>query len=271
MYCVIQERQRKKPNLNGHHRDLEVYSTTINGGMPMYAYRYSTERFERPIKTAYKISIHESKRVEGVVTKKQRVVTTVDYYRLAEWGIRECVKAEKIASIATSFGVSVDYLWQVIATKADPLEYSIRREYGQSIECQTRVKHLFILTEYHSKKERFARRYDVSDDAYDYCYNVFGEVMNQAYIDEIIEADTWRKTAQSGSYHQAEADDSDDGNDDYAELFDSAKSTYTDEERLILHRFYRDLSKIYHPDKNPKADTHVEMVCLNKVKEEWGL
>jgi len=196
--------------------------------------------------------------MSGVVAKKQFVVTTVDYYSLAEQGITECVKAEKMVSIATKLGISVDFLWELIAKKVDPLEDRIRREYGQSIECQTHIKHLFILSEYHAQKEKFARRYGVSDDTYDYCFNVFGEIMNQAYIDRIIEAHTWREKAYNSSY-------------DDAKLLNPAKSKYNNEERLILHRFYRDLSKIYHPDRNPKGDTHNEMVCLNKVKKEWGL
>jgi len=258
MYCVIQERQRKKPNLNGHYRDLQVYSSTIDGGIPMYTYRYATERFERPIQTVYKISIHQSKRINGVVTKKQYAVTTVDYYRLAEWGIRECIKPEKMASIAAGLCVSVDDLWELIVKKVAPLEDRIREEYGKSIECQTHIKHLFILAEYHSQKEKFAKYYGVSDDAYDYCFNVFGEIMNQTFIDEIIQAHTRREKTYSSNY-------------DEAKLISPAKSKYTKKERQILHRFYRDLSKIYHPDKNPKEDTHHEMVCLNKVKKEWGL
>ncbi len=84
MYCVIQEIERKKPNPYGASKELEAYSPFEIEGRAKWSYRYTDDKFERPIKTAYKISIHESRRVNGVVTKRQYVITTVDYYYLAE-------------------------------------------------------------------------------------------------------------------------------------------------------------------------------------------
>ena len=71
MYCVIQELQLKKADTNGAYKGLAVFTNPFNmRNIPQYGYCDAGERFERPIKTAYKISVHESKRVNGVVTKK---------------------------------------------------------------------------------------------------------------------------------------------------------------------------------------------------------
>ena len=69
MYCVIQEIQLKKANPYGEYRELEAYSCSAWNGLAKWTYHYTGGRFERPIKTAYKISIHESRRVNGVVTR----------------------------------------------------------------------------------------------------------------------------------------------------------------------------------------------------------
>lgn len=100
MFCVIQEIQLKKANPYGEYKELEAYSPYKVDGKPKYAYSYTGGRFERPIKKAYKVSIHQSKRANGVVTKKQYVVTTADYYSLVDFGIYDCVMNSKIESIA---------------------------------------------------------------------------------------------------------------------------------------------------------------------------
>ena len=79
MYCVIQELERKKPDKHGGHKELitDSFKFTIgSAAKTKYTWRYSEERFERPIKKAFKISIHASRRVKGVVTTKANAVTT---------------------------------------------------------------------------------------------------------------------------------------------------------------------------------------------------
>lgn len=106
-------------------------------------------------------------------------------------------------------------------------------------------------------------------DTYDYCFNVFGEVMNRAYLDEIKSAARQREQTRS-SYRKSDSSNYS-GSYDYSKLFGTASSTYSAEDKERLKRFYKSLSKIYHPDLNPATDTHEEMVLLNKLKEEWGV
>ena len=88
MYCVIQEIEIKKVPA-GEAKEIEVYETTwtINGeNGSTWGWRYSDEHFERPVRKAYRISIHESYREAGKVRKKQTVICTIGYYEIVDWG-----------------------------------------------------------------------------------------------------------------------------------------------------------------------------------------
>ena len=125
--------------------------------------------------------------------------------------------------------------------------------------CSIDPKHEKILKAYRAKKEAFEKRYGM--DKYDCCYNVFGEVMNQAYLDEITQAAEYRQR----SYYES-------SNSNYSYSFNSfTNPTYTSEEKERLKRFYKSLSKLYHPDVNHDPNAHGDMVLLNRLKEEWGI
>lgn len=265
MFCVIQEVQRKKPNEFGHHPEIEVYSFEIMGKRK-YCWQYAGERFERPIRTAYKVSIHSSRRVQGVVTKRQYPVTTAGYYDLVEFGLWDCIRPGKVETIAEALDVPEEDLWNLINAKIDPLQARIQKEFSKTPEGKAKEEHDRILREYHRKKEAFSKGWGVDADQYDYCYDVFGKVMNQAYIDAIMKADKQRQQAY-GSYQKAYG-----GNHSaYSQLLGSSGSAYSAEDRARLKQFYKSLSKIYHPDVNLGKDTHEEMVLLNRLKEEWGI
>lgn len=267
MYCVIQEIQRKKPNAYGHEREIETYSYEINGKRK-YSYRHTGGRFERPILTAYKISIHESKRLGGVVTKKQYPVTTIGYYDLAEYGLWDCIKPGKVEAIAATMDEPEDHLWDTLYAKVDPLQERIQAEFAKTPERKVKARHDKLLKTYQSKKQAFAKRWGVDADTYDYCYDVFGNVINQAYLDGVIEAGKQQEQARR-SYQKTGS--STYSGYDYSRLFGTASSAYSADDRGHLKKFYKALSKIYHPDMNPGADTQAEMVLLNRLKEDWGI
>jgi len=267
MFCVIQEIQRKKVNAYGEYRELEAYSPYEIDDRPKYSYQYTGGRFERPIKTAYKISIHESKRVNGVVTKKQYPVTTVDYYSLTDSWIGDCFHEKKLVPIAAALNTSVGDIWALINAKVDPLQERIKAEYQKTKEYKTHARHEKIIKKYQSQKQAFAKGYGVAADEYDYCYNVFGEIMNQKYLDEIIAADRQRQQSYS-SYYERES--SNYSGYDYSKLFKKA-SSYSDDEKAHLKKFYRTLSKTYHPDVNQEADATEAMKLLNKLKDDWDI
>ena len=51
----------------------------------------------------------------------------------------------------------------------------------------------------------------------------------------------------------------------------TAASNYNEADKAMLKKFYRTLSKAFHPDSNPDKDTSEEMKMLNQLKSEWGL
>ena len=119
MYCVIQEIERKT-EVSGEPKELEVY-TWGYGEETVYAYRYSSERFQRPIKKAYKISIHKSYRENGKVKKKQYSITTMGYYDIYEYSLEDCVYSGKIKDLAAELGVTEEYIYNLIYKKLDSL------------------------------------------------------------------------------------------------------------------------------------------------------
>ncbi len=48
-------------------------------------------------------------------------------------------------------------------------------------------------------------------------------------------------------------------------------NNHTEDNKAMLKKFYRTLSKAYHPDSNPGKDTSEEMKLLNQLKNEWGV
>lgn len=185
MYCVIQEIVLRKPNKHGLPKKLEVYTYSFNG-KTKYCYRESTEKFERPINTSYKISIHGRKRINGVVTKKQKEVATVDYYDLMDLCISDYLSDNKLNAIATYFNTTYDNLLDIICDKIDPWISIIIDEFEQTEEYKVHRRHEKIIDKYEKVKSKFADEYDVDESEYDYCYNVFGELMNKDYLNNIV-------------------------------------------------------------------------------------
>ena len=196
MYCVIQELKLKRADSFGACKDLEVSTNPFNytRTIPQYGYFDGGERHERPVKKAYKISIHESKRIKGVVTKKQFVVTTVNYYTFAtDWfRVGDCY--EKISDIADKLNTDCDTVYNLIENKVSPLAQRIRDEFMQTEEYATSQKHKSIIAEYKTQKALFAKKYNVPDSEYDYCFDVFGEMVNAEHYKRIANGESIQGT-----------------------------------------------------------------------------
>lgn len=146
MYCVIQEIERKTEDL-GSPKELEVYTWSFCGET-VYDYRHSSEKFQRPIKKAYKISLHKSYRENGKVKKKQYSITTMGYYDIYEFAVEDCVHSGKIKDLAAELGVTEEYIYNLIYKKLNPLYEQIKEEYEQTEEYKTSRKHSEIIRKY---------------------------------------------------------------------------------------------------------------------------
>ncbi|GLC79225.1 hypothetical protein [Lacrimispora brassicae] len=271
MYCVIQEIKTRRMQKNGAPKRIESYYTESNLIPNYYGYYYSTERFERPIKKAYRISIHESYRENGMVKKNQYGICTVNYYDLADdiftlydWG------DSKINIAADSLGCSPEFLYDLIKKKLAPLHERIQNEFAQTEEFRVHQEHERITTLYAIGKTEFNAKYEtVGSNEYDQCYDVFGVLQSPKRLKEIeaeyIAKKKYEEQAQQNyrSYYE----------DFYSNYRESrpASGHHEDVDKAMLKQFYRTLSKAYHPDSNPGKDTSEEMKLLNQIKAEWGL
>ena len=275
MFCVIQEVQLKKPNAHGKHRELEAFESFTLNGRTRYSYRYAGECFERPIRAAYKISVHHSYRENGKVRKRQYSICTVDYYSIATNWFSLDDYSRKITQIADAFDTDPKDLYDLIYKKLDPLTDRIQAEYRQTEEYKVTAEHKAIVEKHQEARSRFHKKYGIDVDEYDYCFDVFGTVVNQEYLNQIeknykAQQEAARKYQEYSSYYRNSRSNysNSSGYGSYSAL---SGSTYTAEEQGRLKKFYKALSMKYHPDMNPDIDTTAEMQLLNKLKEDWGL
>ncbi len=280
MYCVIQEVRRKKPDPYGEYKEIEAYqdSWTIEGKPPAWSWRYTGGRFERPHLEAYKITLHQSYREGGKVRKRQYAVCTMSYYDFCNswWG--DCIVGGEKA-LAEKLGMDAADVYEIIEAKVGPLSERIRAEFQQSAEYRAEQEHERTKAAYWSAQSAFCKKYGVDKSDYDRCYDVFGTLRNKAYLAEIkaahkaqqqAERAARKRSRESWRSYQEQWRSTYSGQSSGGYSAPSA-STYTEAETAILKKFYRCLSKTFHPDLNPGRDTTAEMQLLNKLKEVWGV
>lgn len=279
MFCVIQEIPTKRPDKNGYPKELisNFMNISVNGvNSGHYYYTYSSERFERPLRPSYRISIHSSYRENGKPKKHQYVICTVGYYELAsdwfslyDWG------DSRIQAAADELQVSVDDIYNLIESKLNPLKTSVIAEFQQTEEFKTHEEHEKITTIYAAQKAQFAAQYNVDGSEYDKIYDVFGTLRNPEYLKKIQEEYKYRKEYENrsrryyeNSYSNYDNYSSGGGSSSYGASY---HGNYTNEEQSLLKQFYRELSKKFHPDSNPDRDTSEHMKLLNRLKNEWNV
>ena len=272
MFCVIQEIENKKSNRNGYYKELKAeYLQIIFNGKECghYTYEYCGDRFERPIKSSYRISIHHSYRANGMVKKKQYVVCTVQYYDFATDFFCLYNWDDKIQYIANQLHYSADTIYQTICDKVDPLQSKIKKEFQETEEYQKHREHEQIISLYRSNKADFNKKYDLSGDEYDQIYDVFGKLRNPEKLEQIKSDYNYRREYEEKSrrYYKSNYNNY----NDYFSGSSSSRSVSQTSEKTVLKEIYRAAAKALHPDANPGRDTSKAMKVLNDLKTEWGI
>lgn len=262
MYCVIQEIENKRENQYGAAIELEAYKNEylIMGQEHIsYSYRYTGGRFKRPVKKAYKISIHHSYREDGKVKKRQWVIGTMDYYYIADNGgyVGDCCNLKKKAEL---IGIDVEELYGIISMKLDPLREKIENEFHETEEYKTKAKHEGITTLYIVDKMEFKEEY--GKDTYEYYYDVFRVLREPKKFEEFKKQYEAAKEYQR-SYHENYKSNY---NSSYQ---NSIGSNHNEENKDKYKKLYKTLAKTYHPDII--KDDGEMMKLVNQLKEEWGL
>lgn len=274
MHCYIQELQMKSSNSIGGGKELCVTTTnwTMNGvPYTSYGYTYSDERFERPIKTAYKITLHDKsyRDDKGRVRKKQYHITTIKYYDLVDFGWYDCIISGKIDDIAKEMDVDSDLIWEEITKKLDALQDKVNAEFEQTEEYKVKEMHNAILHEYRIKKHDFSEKYEVQENEYDHCYDIFGKLRNKEYLEKIRREFNTRKDYEEKSSNYQR---------DYQSNYNNYSGSYgtssfnsglsSEKEKEYYKKFYRTLATKFHPDI---IGDNEPMQFLNKLKESWGI
>ncbi len=265
MYCVIQKVENKKPNTWGEAKELKVDTTEcFIDGKPKtcYGYKY-IGKFERPIKTAYKISIHKSFRESGKVKKKQWVLCTMGYYDLIEYCLYDFADG-KITKVAEETGLNIDYIYDMVNEKLQPIIDEATKEYEATEEYKTKVEHMSVLQKYFDTKAKFEKKY--GNDTYDYCYDIFEVLRNEEYLKEL---ETSYKAQQEYNRSYYENFKSNYDNFDFSGYPNSKGSNYTEDEKEKLKIIYRVLAAKFHPDVS--KDDGEMMKFVNRLKDEWQI
>lgn len=274
MHCYIQEIQMKSSNSIGCGKELCVTTSnwTMNGiPYTSYGYTFSDEKFERPIKTAYKVTIHDKsyRNNKGQVTKKQYHVATIKYYDLVDFGWYDCIISGKIDDIAEEMDIDCETIWTEIESKLDALQDRIKEEFAHTEEYKAKEKQDAILREYRERKSKFAKKYEVQENEYDRCYDIYGVLRNSEYLEKIKHEYTARKEYEkrSSSYQR-----------DYKSNYNNYSGGYrasslnsglsSEKEKEYYKKFYRTLAAKFHPDVSGDNEA---MQFLNKLKELWGI
>ena len=274
MHCYIQEIQMKNSNSIGCGKELCVTTSnwTVNGvPYTSYSYTYSDEKFERPIKTASKSTIHDKsyRDDKGKVRKNQFHVTTIKYYDLVDYGWYDCIISSKIDDIAEEMGIESEIVWAEIENKLDALQDKVRAEFAQTEEHKAKEKFDAVLKEYQSKKKGFAKKYEVQENEYDRCYDIYGKLRNSDYLEKIKREYMARKEYEkkSSSYRRGYQSNYNNYSGSYGtSSFNSGLSN--EKEKEYYKKFYRTLATKYHPDVTGDNEA---MQFLNKLKESWGI
>lgn len=267
MYCVIQEVDLKKEDMVGGYKGIEVYESTWTIGdetKTKYCYSYTGGRFERPIKKAYKISIHHSYRDNGKVKKKQWAICTIGYYSILECWPGDCIIRSTLNTKLEEMGIDEDKLWDMVYVKFQPIIDRVTTEYEATEEYKVHQENRAIIDKYNKTKNAFESVY--GDNTYDYCYDVFGQVRNEKKLQEIKEQYKQQREYRRRYYENYKSNYNDYFKGSYHE---NKVSTYTEEEKSYLKKIYKAAAMKLHPDT--AKDNGEGMKFLNNLKEKWGI
>lgn len=273
MQCVIKEIPVEEQNYNGEPKEIlvESFGWYDNGEEGRtYTYKMSSDRYDRPIKKAYKICI-EDQSFQNDQNKGKRetpteiLVATMNYYDFIDFNISDCIGDSKIQMVATKLGVNSEELWSIMFGQLESIKNKVRTEFEQTEEFKAIKEHKEIIQKYKESKQEFGRMYGIDIKNYDRCYDVFGHLKDQEYLNKVISNSEARKDYDYDSKNFRKKT--------YRYFQDKIynQGIYNEEDRAVLEKFYKVLAKKFHPDANPDVDTSEEMKLINKLKKDWGI
>lgn len=266
MYCVIQEIELKNPGSNAERKKIETYRATSRNGLYSYCYRFSGEGFERPVKKAYKISIHHSYREDGKVKKKQWHICTMSYYDIADgytW-VQDKMRLSRWEELISNIGVTEDEFVKIIYDKLDPLIEKIEKEFQQTEEYKAKMEHEEILKKYRESKYEFKKKW--GSDNYECYFDVFGVLREPEMFEAFKKQYKASKEYERSYYENFKSNYNNYSKGSYSV---NNSSNYKEEDKEKYKKVYKVLAKAFHPDI--VKDDGEMMKFVNNLKDEWGL
>ena len=294
MFFVIQELTTKR-SIAGTPKEI-ITTTKIINNQIVNSYTYSDDKFVRPIKKAYRITLHDNHRVNGAFKKNQYVICTLNYYDIAESCIDDYRDIfdddilwykilDKITTILESIPLPERYndieefkddIFDKFASKVGSLFDEIISEFKQTKEFEMFKSHFLTLQKYTKAKEKFNEENFLikSDDInYDICYDIYGNLKNSDHLNYIQSTKNARfidfAERNNFSYCDSKTNNHEETNDGYQK--NKHHITKNNSEKDILKKFYYTLAKTYHPDSNSNDDATAYFQLLNTLKSEWGI
>lgn len=267
MKCIIREREQKESHSIGEPKEILVDSREweYEGHHGhSYSYHMSQERFERNNGMRYYIYIEKESTTKE--DTQEVLLGVIGYYDFVEFGYEDCIGERKLENTAKELNTSSEELLATIREPLGKLQATIREEFSRTEEAHAKKEHEEILEKYHKAKRDFSLQYGFPARDYDRCYNVFGQLMDAEYLGRLkqrlkdreqmkFESKRFRKEQSQKRFHEY--------------LHSSTSVDYSEDEQVMLSKFYKLLAKKYHPDANPGLDTSEEMTLLNKLKRQW--
>lgn len=263
MFVVIQEVQTKRESISNTYERLIVKKLTLNGDTTYHYYR-DGEKFKRPIKKAYKISIHHSYRENGKIKKKQWGIVTLNYYDLIEYDLGFFYPAQwKLDEM----GITEDEMYDMIYEKLNPIIEKITEEFQQTDEYKAQQEQKAIEKVHMHQEQVFDKLY--GSGQYKRCYDVFGTLRNKEYLEK-LKADKKANEEYQKRSKKFEDDffknfNQGSNNRSYS---NNISSNYTETDKPLLKKFYKVLAREFHPDT--KNGSEEAMKLINRLKEQWS-
>lgn len=272
MYIEIRK-IRNKNLVYGNCKAIEPIVEKSYQGEAIYTYKMSEERFERPNIT-YKFIAKHTYRENGKVKSKSAYLGSFTWSDVVDSWDNIDVSEESEKKIKERLGIDNSQLKELLTDfyeKADEVIAEIEQEYANTEESVIAEKNNDLTREYRKRLQAFEEKYGKS--TYSKVYDFHGKLKNPEMLQKIKDDYKAKKKYEEESARQKQ-EYWDKFYREYSSYSGSSQlggqqGAYTEDEKLMLKKFYRTLSQKFHPDCLDGSNE--AMSLINRLKQQWNL
>jgi len=270
MYIEVRKVQNKGAAYGGY-KSVEAITTKDYSGETIYSYKLSDECFERPNIT-YKFIAKHTYRSDNKVKSRSAYIMSftwsdfIDGYSDTYMSENRKKKIQKKLDVDNS---EFEKLLTLFEEKVDKVYEQVNKEFSKTKEYKISSKVKRQVDEYNRRVKVFEEKYGKGT----YCKvkDFYGNTKNIELMGKLEGEYIARCKYEEESRRQQQKKW-----DDFYKNFSNGGSqlfgntgAYTDEEKILLKKFYRVLSQKYHPDN--EEGSNEAMTLINKLKQQWNL